>query len=60
LEKGGPLLVRFIAQVASRFGTVVTQKLAAQAIPVIVSIYPAWMRQPFPEQPLGAKPRTLP
>src|SRR5262245_63217639 len=27
LEKGGPLLVRFIAQVASRFGTVVTQKL---------------------------------
>ncbi len=25
-----------------------------------VSIYPAWMRQPFPEQPLGAKPRTLP
>jgi hypothetical protein len=35
VEKGGPLLVRFIAQVASRFGTVVTQKLAAQAIPVI-------------------------
>jgi hypothetical protein len=28
-------LVRFIAQVASRFGVVVTQKLAAQAMPVI-------------------------
>jgi hypothetical protein len=38
VEKGGPLLVRFIAQVASRFGTVVTQKLAAQAIPVIGAV----------------------
>jgi hypothetical protein len=26
---------RFIAQIASRFGVVVTQKLAAQAVPVI-------------------------
>src|SRR5262249_47093152 len=30
-----PVLVRFIAQIASRFGVVVTQKLAAQAVPVI-------------------------
>ena len=33
--EGAPVLVRFIAQIASRFGVVVTQKLAAQAVPVI-------------------------
>ncbi len=35
LAEGAPVLVRFIAQIASRFGLVVSQKLAAQAIPVI-------------------------
>ena len=35
LAEGGPVLVRFLAQIASRFGVVVTQKLAAQAVPVI-------------------------
>jgi hypothetical protein len=35
MEEGAPLLVRFIAQVASRFGLVVTQKVAAQAIPLL-------------------------
>ena len=34
IEEGAPILVRFITQVASRFGMVVTQKLAAQAIPL--------------------------
>ena len=29
------MLVRLIAQIASRFGVVVTRKLAAQAVPVI-------------------------
>jgi hypothetical protein len=29
------VLVRLIAQIASRFGVVVTQKLAAQAVPII-------------------------
>ena len=29
------MLVRLIAQIASRFGVAVTQKLAAQAVPVI-------------------------
>ena len=29
------MLVRLVAQIASRFGVVVTQKLAAQAVPVI-------------------------
>jgi hypothetical protein len=35
VEEGAPLLVRFIAQVAARFGVVVTQKLAAQALPIV-------------------------
>ncbi len=35
VEEGAPVLVRFIAQVASRFGVVVTQKLAVQALPVV-------------------------
>ena len=35
VEEGAPVLVRFVAQVASRFGVVVTQKLAAQALPVV-------------------------
>jgi hypothetical protein len=29
------VLVRLIAQIASRFGVVVTQKLAAQAVPLV-------------------------
>jgi EcsC protein family len=33
-KEGGPLLVRFITQVASRFGIVVTQKIASQALPI--------------------------
>ena len=35
VAEGAPVLVRLIAQIASRFGVVVTQKLAAQAVPVI-------------------------
>jgi hypothetical protein len=35
VEESAPILVRFIAQIASRFGVVVTQKLAAQAVPLI-------------------------
>src|SRR5712691_4608181 len=35
IEEGGPILVRLIAQVASRFGVVVTQKVAAQTLPLI-------------------------
>jgi hypothetical protein len=34
VAEGGPVLVRLIAQIASRFGVVVTQKLAAQAVPI--------------------------
>jgi hypothetical protein len=35
VEEGSPVLVRLITQVAARFGFVVTQKAAAQTIPVI-------------------------
>jgi len=34
LDQGGPILMRFIAKVASRFGMVVSQKAAATAIPI--------------------------
>jgi len=34
-EKGAPALVRLIAQLASRFGTTVSQKVAAQAVPIV-------------------------
>jgi EcsC protein family len=35
IEEGAPVLVRFITQVTSRFGVVLTQKFAAQALPVV-------------------------
>jgi hypothetical protein len=34
-DETAPVLVRFVVQVAARFGLVVSQKVAAQAIPVI-------------------------
>ena len=34
-EKGAPVIARFIAQIASRFGALVSEKVAAQAIPLI-------------------------
>ena len=35
VAEGAPVLVRFVSQVASRFGVVVTQKFAAQTLPLI-------------------------
>ena len=35
VEEGASILIRFVAQIASRFGLVVSQKVAAQAVPVI-------------------------
>ena len=49
IEEGGPLLVRFIAQVASRFGVVVTQKVAAQALPVVGALGGAAVNYAFIE-----------
>jgi len=34
-DKGAPILVKLIAMIASRFGVVVSEKLAASAIPII-------------------------
>jgi hypothetical protein len=34
-EEGAPVIVRFITQVASRFGVVVSDKVAAQAVPIL-------------------------
>jgi len=34
-EQGAPIIVRLIAQLASRFGAVVSEKMAAQAVPVL-------------------------
>jgi hypothetical protein len=49
VEEGGPILVRFITQVASRFGVVVTQKLAAQAIPLVGALGGASVNYAFIE-----------
>lgn len=49
IEGGAPALVRFITQVASRFGIVVTQKLAAQAVPVIGALGGAAVNYAFIE-----------
>jgi hypothetical protein len=35
VREGAPLLVRFLTQIASRFGVVVSQKVAAQAVAVV-------------------------
>jgi hypothetical protein len=49
LEEGSPILVRFVAQVASRFGVVVSQKVAAQAIPVVGALGGAAVNYAFIE-----------
>jgi EcsC protein family len=35
IKEGAPILLKFVTQVAARFGVVVTQKVAAQALPVV-------------------------
>ena len=49
IEEGGPILVRFITQVASRFGVVVTQKVVAQALPVVGALGGAAVNYAFIE-----------
>ncbi|MCB2166655.1 MAG: EcsC family protein [Deltaproteobacteria bacterium] len=34
-EKGAPVLVRFITQISSRFGALVSEKVAAQTVPIV-------------------------
>ena len=38
IQKGAPVLVRFLSSVASRFGVVVSEKIAAMAIPALGAI----------------------
>jgi hypothetical protein len=47
--EGGPVLVRFITLVASRFGVVVTQKVAAQAVPIVGALGGAGVNYAFIE-----------
>jgi hypothetical protein len=49
VAEGAPVLVRFLAEVASRFGVVVTQKVAAQAFPVIGALGGAAVNYAFLE-----------
>jgi hypothetical protein len=37
-EEGAPVLVRLMAQISSRFGIVVSEKVAAQAVPIIGAV----------------------
>jgi hypothetical protein len=49
IEEGAPVLVRFILQVASRFGVVVTQKVVAQTLPVVGALGGAAVNYAFIE-----------
>jgi hypothetical protein len=49
IEEGAPVLVPFITQVASRFGVVVTQKVAAQALPIVGALGGAAVNYAFIE-----------
>jgi EcsC protein family len=49
ISEGAPVLVRFMAQVTSRFGVVVTQKLAAQSVPIIGALGGAVVNYAFME-----------
>lgn len=48
-DRGAPALVRFMAQIAARFGIVVSQKIAAGAIPVVGAIGGAAVNAAFME-----------
>jgi hypothetical protein len=49
IREGGPLLLRFVTQVASRFGMVVSQKVAAQALPLVGALGGAAVNYAFIE-----------
>ncbi len=47
LDQGAPALMRFTAQIAARFGLVVSQKVAAQAVPVLGAVGGATVNTAF-------------
>jgi hypothetical protein len=49
VEEGAPVLVRLVAQIGARFGVVVTQKVAAQAIPIVGALGGAAVNYAFVE-----------
>lgn len=49
LKEGAPILLKFVTQVAARFGLVVTQKVAAQALPIVGALGGAAVNYAFIE-----------
>ena len=49
VKEGAPILLKFVTQVAARFGLVVTQKVAAQALPVVGALGGAAVNYAFIE-----------
>jgi len=49
IKEGGPILLKFVTQVAARFGLVVTQKVAAQALPLVGALGGAAVNYAFIE-----------
>jgi hypothetical protein len=49
IREGAPILLKFVTQVAARFGVVVTQKVAAQALPVVGALGGATVNYAFIE-----------
>lgn len=49
IKESAPILLKFITQVAARFGVVVTQKVAAQALPLIGALGGAAVNYAFME-----------
>jgi len=48
-NEGAPILLQFVTQVAARFGVVVSQKVAAQALPVVGALGGAAVNYAFIE-----------
>ena len=49
IREGAPILLKFVTQVATRFGVVVTQKVATQALPVVGALGGAAINYAFIE-----------
>jgi hypothetical protein len=49
IKEGTPILLKFVTQVAARFGVVVTQKVAAQALPILGALGGAAVNYAFIE-----------
>jgi hypothetical protein len=49
VKEGAPVLLKFVTQVAARFGVVVSQKVAAQALPVVGALGGAAVNYAFME-----------